>query len=65
MGAPACHKSAAAAAATTLEKITPLPLGHPATVHVPHEVEVLLEKYPTPALSQQQILLTSDILQKM
>lgn len=51
------------ATATTLEKSHPLTLGHPAIVHVPHELEILLKQYPTPALSQQ-ILLTADTLKK-
>ncbi|KAK4810532.1 hypothetical protein QYF61_004495 [Mycteria americana] len=52
-GAPACNKSVAAAAAI-LEKSHPLILGHPVTVYVPHEVEILLKQYATQALSPQR-----------
>ncbi|KAK4816460.1 hypothetical protein QYF61_017188 [Mycteria americana] len=63
-GAPACVKSAAAAA--ILEKSHPLILGHPVTVYVPHKVEMLLKQYETQALSPQSahryelILLMAD-----
>ncbi|KAK4805208.1 hypothetical protein QYF61_005376 [Mycteria americana] len=64
-GAPACNKSVAAAAAV-LEKSRPLVLGHPVTVYVPHEVEILLKQYATQALLLQRahryelILLMAD-----
>ncbi|KAM7077745.1 uncharacterized protein J5F26_016218 [Ciconia maguari] len=64
-GAPACNKSVAAAVAI-LEKSRPLILGHPVTVYVPHEVEILLKQYATQALSPQRahryelILLMAD-----
>ncbi|KAK4810622.1 LOW QUALITY PROTEIN: hypothetical protein QYF61_007359 [Mycteria americana] len=64
-GAPACNKSVAAAVAI-LEKSRPLILGHPVTIYVPHEVEILLKQYATQALSPQRahryelILLMAD-----
>ena len=46
---------AAAAAATVVEKSHPLILGHPVTVYVPHEIEILLKQYATQALSPQRV----------
>ena len=51
-GAPACIRSVAAAA-TIVEKSQPLVLGHPVTIHVPREVE-LLKQHATQALSPQR-----------
>lgn len=42
-----------AATATTTEKNRPVALGHPTTVHVLHEVELILKERATQALSPQ------------
>lgn len=41
------------AAATILGKCHPFTLGHPVTVHISHELEILLNQYATQALSLQ------------
>ena len=45
---------AIAATATIIESSRPLVLGHPTTVYVPHEVELILKQHTTQALSPQR-----------
>ena len=66
-GTPFCIR-AIAAAAEMVEKPRTIVLGHPLTVCVPHEVEILLKQYAEKALSPQRahryeiILLLADNL---
>ncbi|CAM5079131.1 unnamed protein product [Eretmochelys imbricata] len=64
-GSVSCVRSVAAAA-VMVERSRPIVLGHPLTVWVPHEVEILLKQHSTQALSPQRahkyelILLAAD-----
>ena len=46
---------AVAAAATLIDKVKNIVLGHPLEVQVPHEVETILTNHVTQALSSQRL----------